>query len=175
MARIRLEDNRIIEITLYEESAPNTVRNFCSLALKGFYNGLKIYRIVKNFVIQMGCPNNNGKGTAGYCVPGEFKANGWDNHLTFERGTVGLGRVKDFNSGSSQFFITVSGQSSLDGFYAAFGRVTEGMDIVDEIASMETDGNQHAVTPITIYEVLLDEKEWKYAELPVIKLPDREY
>ena len=175
MAEIILDDDRTIEISLNPECAPNTVANFCHLVNDGFYNGLKIYRLVKAFVIQMGCPLNNGKGTAGYCIPGEFSSNGWDNTLTFIRGTVGLGRVNDYDSGSCQFFITLKDQPQLNGYYAAFGRVTTGMDVVDAVSEMEADDNQHAVRPISIKEIVLNKHEMQFVGHPVEKVEDKKY
>lgn len=175
MATLFLEDGKKIGLQLEYAAAPNTVRNFCFLAARGFYDGLKIYRVVKNFVIQAGCPHNNGKGTAGFCIPGEFAANGWDNPLKNTRGAVGLGRVADYNSGSCQFYIALADLPHLDGKYAVFGRVTEGMAVVDAISLLETDAEQHALHPPAISGVSLNKNERQWAKEPRIMMPETSY
>lgn len=125
-----------IKIELYPNIAPNTVANFVNLIEDGFYDGNNIHRVYKNFVIQGGDPKGNGTGGPGYSIKGEFSANGFDNNLTHERGVISMARrSENNNSAGSQFFIVLddSAKSSLDGLYAGFGKVIEGMDIIDKM------------------------------------------
>jgi len=131
---IEMEDGGKISFELYPELAPQTVRNFVSLAREGFYDGLKFHRIIRDFMIQGGCPLGEGTGGPGYCIKGEFDDNEFENDLSHERGVLSMARSSDFNSAGSQFFICHGDPNFLDGSYAAFGMVTDGLDIVDEIA-----------------------------------------
>ena len=125
-----------ITAELYPEIAPNTVNNFISLINKGFYDGLIFHRVIKGFMIQGGCPNGNGMGGPGYSIAGEFSSNGFTNNLKHEKGVLSMARTMQPNSAGSQFFIMHARAPHLDGEYAAFGRVIEGLDVVDKIASV---------------------------------------
>ena len=133
-----IEDFGTIKAELYPEIAPNTVNNFLSLVNKGFYNGLGFHRIIAGFMIQGGDPNGNGTGGPGYGIDGEFSANGFKNDLKHEPGVLSMARAMNPNSAGSQFFIMHQTSPHLDGEYAAFGKVIEGLDIVDKIACVET-------------------------------------
>ena len=135
----------------YPETAPITVENFLDLVKKGFYNGLTFHRIISGFMIQGGDPDGNGMGGPGYSIKGEFKSNGVDNPLKHEKGVISMARSMDPNSAGSQFFIMHEAAPHLDGQYAAFGKVIEGLDVVDEIASVET-GFQDAPVEKVIME-----------------------
>ena len=139
---IEMEDGGVITFELYPETAPQSVQNFVELARKGFYDGLKFHRIISGFMIQGGCPLGEGTGNPGYSILGEFDDNGIENNLSHERGVMSMARSANFNSAGSQFFICHGDPQFLDGSYAAFGKVTDGMDIVDEIAETRVfDGN----------------------------------
>lgn len=139
IATITMENGKQIKVELYPEIAPNTVNNFISLANKGFYNGLKFHRVIRGFMIQGGCPKGNGTGGPGYCIKGEFSDNGFANDIYHERGVISMARSMQPDSAGSQFFIMHADAPHLDGKYAAFGKVVEGMDVVDEIADEYTD------------------------------------
>lgn len=126
---------------LYPEVAPNTVNNFISLVQSGFYNGLIFHRVIPGFMIQGGCPNGNGMGGPGYSIKGEFSQNGVKNDLVHDRGVLSMARAMDPDSAGSQFFIMVEKAPHLDGQYAAFGKVIQGMDVADAIVSAKTDWN----------------------------------
>ena len=139
---IEMEDGGVISFELYPDLAPQSVRNFVSLAREGFYDGLKFHRIIRDFMVQGGCPQGEGTGNPGYSIKGEFELNGHDNDLSHERGVMSMARSSEYNSAGSQFFICHGDPQFLDGSYAAFGMVTDGMDIVDELADTPvTDGN----------------------------------
>ena len=144
-ATITMEDGGIIVLELYPDLAPQSVRNFVYLARKGFYNGLKFHRIMAGFMIQGGDPDGTGGGGPGYTIKGEFKKNGFDNDLKHTRGVVSMARRNEFDSAGSQFFIMHDDAPSLDGSYAAFGRVTSGMDVVDRLAQTPNSGSNGAV------------------------------
>lgn len=135
---ITMKNGGSIQVELYPEIAPNTVMNFMSLAKKGFYNGLIFHRVIKGFMIQGGCPNGTGMGNPGYSIKGEFASNGVNNPLKHERGVISMARSMMPNSAGSQFFIMHEDAPHLDGQYAAFGKVIEGMDVVDAIANTRT-------------------------------------
>ena len=138
---LTMEDGGKIVAELYPEKAPQSVRNFISLANKGFYDGLIFHRVISGFMIQGGCPQGTGMGGPGYCIKGEFKLNGVKNNLSHKRGVLSMARAQSPNSAGSQFFIMHEDGEFLDGQYAAFGKVLEGMDVVDKIAAVKTDGN----------------------------------
>lgn len=135
---ITMENGDEIEAELYPEVAPKTVENFLKLAKEGFYDGLTFHRVIKGFMIQGGDPNGNGTGGPGYSIVGEFAANGHKNDLKHERGVLSMARAQDPNSAGSQFFIMHEDAPHLDGQYAAFGKVTKGMENVDKIANTRT-------------------------------------
>ena len=138
IVRITMDSGKTIRLELYPEIAPITVENFLDLVNKGFYNGLSFHRIIPGFMIQGGDPSGNGTGGPGYKIKGEFKSNGVNNDIKHERGVISMARAFDPNSAGSQFFIMHKDAPHLDGEYAAFGKVIEGLETVDEIASVET-------------------------------------
>ena len=135
---IEMENGDILKGELYEDIAPITVENFEKLANKGFYNGLKFHRVIPGFMIQGGCPLGTGTGGPGYQIKGEFSANGIKNDLRHTRGVISMARSMSYNSAGSQFFIMVADAPHLDGNYAAFGKVTEGMEAADRIVGTPT-------------------------------------
>ncbi|ADQ14937.1 peptidylprolyl isomerase [Halanaerobium hydrogeniformans] len=137
--KIILNNGEEIKLELYPEQAENTVNNFIDLAEKDYYNGLKFHRVIKGFMIQGGCPEGTGTGNPGYAIKGEFASNGYDNDLSHTRGVISMARSQNPNSAGSQFFIVHQNAPHLDGQYAAFGEVIEGMDAVDKIADVKTD------------------------------------
>ena len=138
---IEMEDGAVIKAELYPEIAPNTVNNFISLIKKGFYNGVIFHRVISGFMLQGGDPNGTGTGGPGYSIKGEFTSNGFKNSLDHEAGVLSMARTNMPNSGGSQFFIMHKDSSHLNGQYAAFGKVIEGMDVVDAIAECDCDRN----------------------------------
>jgi len=135
---ITLNSGDQIELELYPEKAENTVNNFIDLADKGYYDGLKFHRVIKGFMIQGGCPDGTGMGNPGYAIKGEFSSNGYENDLKHERGVISMARSQSPDSAGSQFFIMHKDAAHLDGQYAAFGKVIEGIDAVDKIAEVNT-------------------------------------
>ena len=148
--KITMNGGGEIELELYPDIAPETVANFKSLVEQGFYNGLTFHRIIKGFMIQGGDPLGNGMGGSDKNIKGEFKMNGFDNPLKHTRGVISMARAQNPNSASSQFFIMHEDAPHLDGSYAAFGKVTKGIEIVDEIADTPVgwDGQTPRVTPV---------------------------
>ena len=161
---IKMFDGSVIKAELYPEIAPNTVSNFVSLVEKGFYNGLIFHRVIPGFMIQGGCPNGNGMGGPGYEIPGEFTANGFQNDLKHTRGVLSMARAMDPDSAGSQFFIMHEDAPHLDGQYAAFGQVLEGMDVVDKIAATKTGWGDKPLTPQIMKKVTVDTKGVSYPE-----------
>ena len=154
-AEIQLESGEVIELELYPEIAPITVSNFKYLAEKGFYNGLIFHRVIEDFMIQGGCPEGKGTGGPGYSIKGEFIANGVNNTLKHERGVISMARSNKPDSAGSQFFIVHQTSEHLDGQYAAFGRVTNGMEVVDRIASVQIDMNDKPLEDIVIKTIVI--------------------
>ena len=146
-----------IKAELYPDVAPVTVKNFIDLIKKGFYDGLTFHRVIEGFMIQGGCPKGNGTGGPGYCIKGEFRANGVKNDLKHERGVLSMARAMDPDSAGSQFFIMHETSPHLDGQYAAFGKVTDGMNVVDRIASVRTDFNDRPLEKVVINEMRVSE------------------
>jgi len=144
---ITMEDGGVITFELYPETAPQSVYNFVDLARKGFYDGLKFHRIISGFMIQGGCPLGEGTGNPGYSILGEFDENGIDNDLSHTRGVMSMARSANFNSAGSQFFICHGDPQFLDGSYAAFGKVTDGMETVDIIAETQVNDGNGSVAP----------------------------
>lgn len=136
---ITMENGAVIKAELYPEMAPNSVNNFLSLVKKGFYDGLIFHRVIRGFMIQGGCPKGNGTGGPGYSIPGEFAQNGFNNPLKHEPGVLSMARAMHPDSAGSQFFLMHEAAPHLDGAYAAFGKVIEGMDVVNSIAETPTD------------------------------------
>ena len=139
IATIEMNDSKIIKVELYPDVAPNTVNNFISLANNGFYDGLTFHRVIYGFMIQGGCPEGTGMGGPGYSIKGEFAANGFHNQLKHTAGVISMARSMMPDSAGSQFFIMHKDAPHLDGQYAAFGKVVEGMDVVNQIAETDTD------------------------------------
>ena len=139
MVTIQMENGKEIKIELYPDVAPATVENFLNLVKDGFYDGLIFHRVIPGFMIQGGCPQGTGMGGPGHTIKGEFAANGVKNDLRHTRGVLSMARSGNPNSAGSQFFIMHADAPHLDGQYAAFGKVIEGMDVVDEIAAVPTD------------------------------------
>lgn len=158
MIRITMENGSVIELELNEEAAPKTVANFKKLVSSGFYNGLTFHRIIPGFMIQGGCPEGTGTGGPGWQIEGEFAANGWKNPLKHTRGVISMARAMDPNSAGSQFFIMHADAPHLDGQYAAFGQVTKGIEVVDEIAATPTDYSDRPRTPVVMKTVELVEE-----------------
>lgn len=144
---IEMEDGGIIKAELYPDIAPQSVRNFISLANKGFYDGLIFHRCIKGFMIQGGDPDGRGTGGPGYSIKGEFADNGVQNNIAHKKGVLSMARAMSYDSAGSQFFIMHEDAPYLDGQYAAFGRVTEGQDVVDRIACCATDYNDKPKKP----------------------------
>lgn len=136
---ITMENGDVIKAELYPEIAPNTVNNFLSLINSGYYNGLKFHRVIYGFMLQGGCPQGTGTGGPGYHIKGEFSQNGFENNLKHTPGVLSMARTMIPDSAGSQFFIMHKAAPHLDGAYAAFGKVTEGMEVVNEIAGCDTD------------------------------------
>lgn len=157
-----IENFGIIKAELYPEVAPNTVRNFIELVNSGFYNGLTFHRVVKDFVIQGGDKVGDGTGDAGYTIKGEFSQNGFINELSHKEGILSMARSIDNDSASCQFFIVTGEATYLDGKYAGFGKVIEGMDIVNRIQEVEVNGSDFPVEKVIIKKVTIDTKGINY-------------
>ncbi|MCH5338986.1 MAG: peptidylprolyl isomerase [Acetatifactor sp.] len=153
---ITMKDGGTIRLELYPDAAPNTVNNFISLVNKKYYDGLIFHRVIKGFMIQGGCPNGTGMGGPGYGIKGEFSQNGVENTLKHTEGVLSMARAMDPNSAGSQFFIMHKNAPHLDGGYAAFGKVIEGMDIVNQIAETRTDYNDRPLEPQVMESVTVD-------------------
>ena len=145
-----------VEIELDREHAPITVDNFVKLAEKGFYKGLIFHRVISGFMIQGGDPKGNGTGGPGYCIKGEFAANGVANPIRHERGVISMARAMDPDSAGSQFFIMHKDGFFLDGQYAAFGKVTKGIEVVDAIASVKTSPNDRPLENVVIKDITIE-------------------
>ena len=151
-----MENGDIIKAELYPEIAPNTVNNFISLVNKGYYNGLIFHRVISGFMIQGGCPDGTGAGGPGYSIKGEFTQNGFRNNLKHEPGVLSMARTMMPDSAGSQFFIMHKNSPHLDGSYAAFGKVSEGMDVVNKIAETPTDFSDRPLSPQRLKSVTVD-------------------
>jgi len=159
MVVITMENGKKIKIKLYEEHAPITAKNFIDLVNKKFYDGLIFHRVIKGFMIQGGCPESRGTGGPGYHIKGEFAANGVDNPLKHTRGVLSMARAQHPDSAGSQFFIMHQNSPHLDGQYAAFGEVIEGMDVVDEITETKVDFSDKPLTPQVMKTVVIEDDE----------------
>lgn len=155
MVQIEMENGKKIKIELYPDAAPITVANFEKLVKEGFYDGLIFHRVIKDFMIQGGDPTGTGMGGADEKIKGEFIINGVNNMVRHERGVISMARSADPNSASSQFFIVHKTSPHLNGQYAAFGKVVEGMDVVDEIAEAATDYMEKPTTPQVMKKVTI--------------------
>lgn len=159
-----MESGAVIKAELYPEIAPNTVNNFISLVSKGFYNGLIFHRVIKGFMIQGGCPSGTGTGGPGYQIKGEFSMNGFNNPLKHTEGVLSMARAMHPDSAGSQFFIMHKTSPHLDGQYAAFGKVIEGLENVNKIAETRTDWSDRPVEPQVIKSVTVDTFGTDYPE-----------
>lgn len=157
MVTIEMENGQKITLELYPEAAPETVKNFLSLVRSSFYDGLTFHRVIPGFMIQGGDPLGNGMGGAEQTIRGEFRQNGFDNPIKHTRGVISMARASDPNSASSQFFIMHADAPHLDGAYAAFGKVTEGMNAIDEIAAIPTDFRDCPKIAVRIKKVTADD------------------
>ena len=165
IATIKVKDFGTIKAELYPDKAPNTVNNFISLANSGFYDGLIFHRVIKDFMNQGGDPDGIGTGGPGYSIKGEFSSNGYTNNdLKHTAGVLSMARSNNPDSAGSQFFIMAKEASYLDGDYAAFGKVTEGMDVVEDINSVETDRNAKPLKDVVIESITVDTKGIDYKE-----------
>jgi peptidyl-prolyl cis-trans isomerase B (cyclophilin B) len=151
--KMTLTSGEAMVIELYPKDAPKTVENFISLVKNKFYDGLSFHRVISGFMIQGGCPVGNGTGGPGHHIEGEFAANGFDNPIKHTRGVISMARAQDPNSAGSQFFIMHKDSPHLDGQYAAFGKVIEGIDVVDLIAKRNTDSFDKPLQPVIIEKV----------------------
>ena len=161
---IQMESNDVIKVELYPEIAPNTVNNFISLVNKGYYDGLIFHRVIEGFMIQGGCPDSTGMGGPGYSIRGEFAFNGVKNNLKHTKGVISMARSQHPDSAGSQFFIMHETSPHLDGQYAAFGKVTEGIDVVDKIATVVTDWNDRPMETQRMAKVTVETFGEEYPE-----------
>ncbi len=159
-----MEDGGVFRAELYPDIAPNTVKNFISLINRGFYDGLIFHRVISGFMIQGGCPQGIGTGGPGYHIKGEFAANGFENNLAHDPGVLSMARAMAPDSAGSQFFVMHKKSPHLDGQYAAFGKVTDGMDIVNAIAECRTDYSDKPLIPQVMKRVTVDTKGVDYGE-----------
>ena len=164
MVKIVMENGGEIKLAMDRTAAPNTVDNFLTLASEGFYDGLIFHRVIAGFMIQGGCPEGSGMGGPGYHIKGEFLANGVKNTKVHKRGVISMARAMNPNSAGSQFFIMHQDAPHLDGQYAAFGEVVEGMDIVDAIASCKTGFMDRPVEEQKIAKIIVEDEEFKAPE-----------
>ena len=153
---IEMENGGVMKGELYEEIAPITVENFEKLANDGFYNGLTFHRVIPGFMIQGGCPKGDGTGGPGYAIKGEFTANGVKNDLKHTTGVMSMARTMMPDSAGSQFFIMVADAPHLDGQYASFGKITEGMEVAQEIVSVRTDRMDCPLEPVKIKTIVVE-------------------
>ncbi|NLJ58041.1 MAG: peptidylprolyl isomerase [Tissierellia bacterium] len=158
----QFENGDTVKAELYPKVAPNTVNNFISLINKNFYDGKIFHRVIQGFMIQGGCPNGNGMGGPGYSIKGEFTGNGFKNDLKHEAGVLSMARAMSPDSAGSQFFIMHKNSPHLDGQYAAFGKVIEGMDVVNKIAETKTDRTDRPVKEVKLSKVTVDTFGEKY-------------
>ena len=156
MVVMTMDTGEVIRIELYPEIAPETVANFEKLVNSGFYNGLTFHRVIRGFMIQGGCPKGNGTGGPGWTIKGEFAANGVKNDLKHTRGVLSMARTAVPDSAGSQFFIMHMDAPHLDGQYAAFGKVVEGMDVVDRIAAVRTNPWDMPLEPVVMKSVVIE-------------------
>ena len=161
---ITMQDGSVMKGELYPEIAPNTVNNFISLVKKGYYNGLIFHRVIPGFMIQGGCPDGTGMGGPGYSIKGEFTQNGFKNDLKHTKGVLSMARTMAPNSAGSQFFIMHQTSPHLDGAYAAFGKITEGLEVIDAIAGVRTDFRDRPLADQVIRSMEIDTLGVDYPE-----------
>ena len=169
IVKFEMNDGSILKAELYPEIAPNTVNNFISLVKKGFYDGLIFHRVIKGFMIQGGDPQGTGMGGPGYSIKGEFSNNGFTNDLKHTPGVLSMARAMDPDSAGSQFFIMHETSPHLDGSYAAFGKVINGLDVINTIADVRTDWNDRPMEDQMIKSVTVDTFGVEYDEPVTIK------
>lgn len=169
IVKFEMNDGSIFEAELYPDIAPNTVNNFISLVKKGFYDGLIFHRVIKGFMIQVGDPQGTGMGGPGYSIKGEFSNNGFTNDLKHTPGVLSMARAMDPDSAGSQFFIMHETSPHLDGSYAAFGKVVNGLDVINTIADVRTDWNDRPMEDQIIKSVTVDTFGVEYDEPVTIK------
>ncbi len=157
LVTIEMESGGKMVLELYPEIAPITVENFVALVKKGYYDGLIFHRVIPGFMIQGGCPEGIGTKGPGYTIKGEFTKNGMENNLKHDKGVLSMARAQAPDSAGSQFFIMVENSPHLDGSYAAFGKVIEGIEVADKIAAVECDGRDKPVVPQTIVKATVEE------------------
>lgn len=168
---ITMENGSMMKGELYPETAPQSVYNFIDLANKGFYDGLIFHRVIKGFMIQGGDPTGTGMGGPGYCIKGEFFMNGVDNKLKHKRGVLSMARSSNPNSAGSQFFLMHQDSPHLDKQYAAFGKVTEGLEVIDAIASVKVDMNDKPLTEQKMASIRVDTQGVDYPEPKKLRDP----
>lgn len=161
---IEMENGNLIKIELYPDAAPNTVNNFISLVKKGFYNGTIFHRVIPGFMIQGGDPEGTGMGGPGYSIKGEFSSNNFENNLKHEKGVISMARTMAPNSAGSQFFIMTDDAPHLDGQYAAFGKVIEGIETADEIVSQKRDYNDRPLEDQKMKNITVETFGKEYSE-----------
>lgn len=161
---ITMEDKSQMKLELYPFIAPNTVNNFITLVNNGFYNGIIFHRVIKGFMIQGGDPEGTGMGGPGYSIKGEFEINGFNNSLKHTKGVISMARAQNPNSAGSQFFIMHEDSPHLDGQYAAFGKIIEGLDVVDKIANVKTDYSDRPLKEQKIHSITVDTFGEEYPE-----------
>ena len=166
---ITMKDGTVMKAELYPEIAPNTVNNFIDLINKGFYEDIIFHRVIPGFMIQGGCPDGNGCGGPGYSIKGEFSANGFENNLKHSKGVLSMARTMDPDSAGSQFFIMVEDAPHLDGQYASFGKLIQGMDVADEIVNVKTDYSDRPYEDQVIAKMEVETFGEKYDEPEIIK------
>lgn len=162
---IEMENGNQIKIELYPNTAPNTVKNFISLVEKGFYDGIIFHRVIPGFMIQGGCPDGTGMGGPDYGIKGEFASNGFSNDLKHDKGVISMARTMDPNSAGSQFFIMAEKSPHLDGEYAAFGKVIEGIEEVDRIVSVDRNRMDKPLEDQTMKKVTVDTFGVEYGDV----------
>lgn len=164
-----MENGGVIKAELYPEVAPNTVKNFIDLINRGFYDGLIFHRVIPGFMIQGGCPDGNGMGGPGYSIKGEFTSNGFKNTLKHSRGVLSMARAMHPDSAGSQFFVMVADAPHLDGQYASFGKVIEGMEVADKIVAQKTDMSDRPYEDQVIKNVTVDMQGEETSEPEIIE------
>lgn len=169
LVTFKMENGDVFKAELYPDIAPNTVNNFISLVKKGFYDGLGFHRVISGFMIQGGDPEGSGIGGPGYAIKGEFSGNGFENKLKHSPGVLSMARTMDPDSAGSQFFVMHKDASHLDGQYAGFGKVTEGMDVVDKIAKTRVGRGDRPIDPQRMKSVTVDTFGLDYPEPEILK------
>ena len=166
---IEMDSGKIIKVELYPKVAPNTVNNFVSLVNKGFYDGTIFHRVIPGFMIQGGDPDGTGMGGPGYSIAGEFSQNGFENNLKHTTGVLSMARAQNPNSAGSQFFLMVADAPHLDGAYAAFGKVIEGIEVAQEIVSVKRNASDRPNTPQVMKKVTVDTRGAAITEPEIIQ------